>query len=74
MNHHDSHSCASPNIAQAAQQCLFALRSSMGKLIKNHWARLIILTSACCEYHAAQEKNTQINTFSRLTATPRQTN
>jgi hypothetical protein len=32
-----------------------ALRSSMGKLIKNHWARLIILTSACCKSREAQE-------------------
>ena len=27
----------------------------MGKLIKNHWARLIILTSACCEFRESQD-------------------
>jgi len=55
VNHNGHYSCVSSNIAQAAQRCLFVPRSSMGKLIKNHWARLIILTSACCKSQAAQE-------------------
>ena len=56
MNQDAFYSCVSSNIAQAAHRCLFfAPRSSMGKLIKNHWARLIILTSACCESQAAQD-------------------
>jgi hypothetical protein len=50
VNHEGSYSCVSSNIAQTARRCLFfAPPSSMGKLIKNHWARLIILTSASCE-------------------------
>jgi hypothetical protein len=53
VNHDESYSCVSSTIAQAAQRYPFAPRSSMGKLIKNHWARLIILTSACCESQAA---------------------
>ena len=59
MNHDEAHSCVSSNIAQAAHRCLFfAPRSSMGKLIKNHWARLIILTSACCESEELQDIDT----------------
>jgi hypothetical protein len=56
--HDGSYSCVSSNITQAARRHLFALRGSMGKLIKNHWARLIILTSACCESQAMQGAHT----------------
>jgi hypothetical protein len=41
----------------------------MGKLIKNHWARLIILTSACCKFPESRSIQ-HIYTDPILTTTP----
>jgi hypothetical protein len=41
----------------------------MGKLIKNHWARLIILTSACCKCsRSARIKKHTLSTPTNLTS------
>lgn len=45
----------------------------MGKLIKNHWARLVILTAAACKSHpTAIDTTTNTNTNTILITTPDQ--
>lgn len=38
----------------------------MGKLIKNHWARLICLTAAICEYRAVHGDHEHLKAYRRV--------